>query len=376
MLLMMGFALFVHFPGSVYGGVVMGLERFDVLNRYNFTLLVVRNLATFLAVSRYPSVVLVGVINMVTLLAEPVVAAVFARRLLPELKITVRAFSRARAKQLFTFSTQSFLFTLSEKLINYTDEFVISRPGPRGGDPLRHPLAPRRLRPRRPRQGHARAHARRVGHRGEGRHGHAAKRLALRQQGRHVPRRAGVPRVSRVGPPRAHPLARPHLRRSGDPVLLWLALAFVVQVAGRGIARPIFEGLGELTVPARITVVEGVTNLVLSVIFVRTGLGVAGVAMATFIPAAISGVLVMPWFVCRRLGVSFGLHLARTFVRTAPPLVPCYLLLRGAERLGFHRHFLTLGATCFAVLLVYLAFAALVTFDAEERAMMRARFGR
>jgi O-antigen/teichoic acid export membrane protein len=377
MLLMMGFALFVHFPGSVYGGVVMGLERFDVLNRYNFTLLVVRNLATFLAVSRYPSVVLVGVINMVTLLAEPVVAAVFARRLLPELKITVRAFSRARAKQLFTFSTQSFLFTLSEKLINYTDEFVISQA--RGPGAVTHYVIPLRL----------------VDYARDG----LDKATLVLMPGVSATAAKGdmatLQNVWRFGNKAVMCLVAPvclvflawghHVLTlwldhtyadRGYPVLLWLALAFVVQVAGRGIARPIFEGLGELTVPARITVVEGVTNLVLSVIFVRTGLGVAGVAMATFIPAAISGVLVMPWFVCRRLGVSFGLHLARTFVRTAPPLVPCYLLLRGAERLGFHRHFLTLGATCFAVLLVYLAFAALVTFDAEERAMMRARFGR
>lgn len=377
MLLMMGFALFVHFPGSVYGGVVMGLERFDVLNRYNFTLLVVRNLATFLAVSRYPSVVLVGVINMVTLLAEPVVAAVFARRLLPELKITVRAFSRARAKQLFTFSTQSFLFTLSEKLINYTDEFVISQA--RGPGAVTHYVIPLRL----------------VDYARDG----LDKATLVLMPGVSATAAKGdmatLQNVWRFGNKAVMCLVAPvclvflawghHVLTlwldhtyadRGYPVLLWLALAFVVQVAGRGIARPIFEGLGELTVPARITVVEGVTNLVLSVIFVRTGLGVAGVAMATFIPAAISGVLVMPWFVCRRLGVSFGLHLARTFVRTAPPLVPCYLLLRGAERLGFHQHFLTLGATCFAVLIVYLAFAALVTFDAEERAMMRARFGR
>jgi len=377
MLLMMGFALFVHFPGSVYGGVVMGLERFDVLNRYNFTLLVVRNLATFLAVSRYPSVVLVGVINMVTLLAEPVVAAVFARRLLPELKITVRAFSRARAKQLFTFSTQSFLFTLSEKLINYTDEFVISQA--RGPGAVTHYVIPLRL----------------VDYARDG----LDKATLVLMPGVSATAAKGdmatLQNVWRFGNKAVMCLVAPvclvflawghHVLTlwldhtyadRGYPVLLWLALAFVVQVAGRGIARPIFEGLGELTVPARITVVEGVTNLVLSVIFVRTHLGVAGVAMATFIPAAISGVLVMPWFVCRRLRVSFGMHLARTFVRTAPPLVPCYLLLKGAEHFGLHRHFLTLGATCFAVLVVYLAFAALVTFDAEERAMMRARFGR
>lgn len=377
MLLMMGFALFVHFPGSVYGGVVMGLERFDVLNRYNFALLLLRNLATYVAVSRVSSVALVGVINMVTLLAEPVVAAVFARKLLPALKISVRAFSRARARQLFTFSAQSFLFTLSEKLINYTDEFVISQA--RGPGAVTHYVIPLRL----------------VDYARDG----LDKATLVLMPGVSATAARGdiatLQNVWRFGNKAVMCLVAPvclvfltwghhvlalWLDRSyaqrGYPVLLWLALAFVVQVAGRGIARPIFEGLGELTVPARITVAEGVTNLVLSIVLVRTSLGVAGVAMATFIPAALSGVLVMPWFVCRRLGVPFWLHLGRTFLRTAPPLLPCYLLLVGAERLGLHRHFVTLGATCFAVLVVYLAFAALVTFDAEERGMMRARLRR
>ncbi len=377
MLLMMGFALFVHFPGSVYGGVVMGLERFDVLNRYNFGLLLVRNLATYLAVLRYPSVVVVGLINMVTLLAEPVVAAVFARRLLPALKISLRGFSRARARQLFTFSTQSFLFTLSEKLINYTDEFVISQA--RGPGAVTHYVIPLRL----------------VDYARDG----IDKATLVLMPGISATAARGdlttLKNVWRFGNKAVMCLVAPvclvflawghhvltlWLDRSyadrGYPVLLWLALAFVVQVAGRGIARPIFEGLGELRTPARITVLEGLTNLVISVILVRTELGVAGVAMATFIPAAISGVFVMPFFVCRRLGVHYGLHLVRTFVRTAPPLVPAYGVLVLAEGWGFHRHFFSLAATCFTVLVVYLAFAALVTFDDEERAMLRARMRR
>jgi len=377
MLLMMGFALFVHFPGSVYGGVVMGLERFDVLNRYNFALLLLRNLATFLVVSRYSSVVLVGVINMVTLLAEPVVAAVFARRLLPNLRISWRGFSRARAKQLFTFSTQSFLFTLSEKLINYTDEFVISQA--RGPGAVTQYVIPLRL----------------VDYARDG----IDKATMVLMPGISATAARGdietLRNVWRFGNKAVMCLVAPvclvfltwghHVltlwldatyAHRGYPVLLWLALAFVVQVAGRAIARPIFEGLGELTVPARITVAEGVTNLVLSVILVRTGLGVAGVALATFIPAAITGVFVMPFFVCRRLGVSYPLHLARTFVRTAPPLVPAWAVLVAAERWGLHRHFVSLGATCFTVLVVYLAFAAMITFDGEERAMFRTRLGR
>src|SRR5207248_746977 len=57
---------------------------------------------------------------------DQLVAYQIVRKLMPALRVSVRLFDRARLRRLFTFSTQSFLFTLSEKLINYTDGFVIS----------------------------------------------------------------------------------------------------------------------------------------------------------------------------------------------------------------------------------------------------------
>lgn len=376
MVVMMGVALLVQFPGSVYGGVVMGLQRFDVMNRYNFGLLLVRTVATVVAVSMRPTVLVVGVITMASFMIEQALAYTFARRLMPQLRVSLALFRRARLSVLFTFSAQSFLFTLSEKLINYTDEFVISQAlGPAS---VTYYVIPLRLVDY-ARDGIDRATLVLLPGVSE-----AAARKEI-----HVLQtlwRTGTKVAMCFVMPVAlvffvwghHVLAlwlgQSHADRGREP-LLWLAAAFIAQIAGRALARPIFEGLGELTIPARLTIVEGALNLVMSVVLVRTW-GIAGVAFATFLPAAINSALVLPYFVCRRIGVSLWEHLFNVFVRTLPPLIPAYGLLRLAERAGLHLHLATLGITCFGVLLVYMAGAAFASFSTEERAFVRSRFTR
>ena len=376
MLLMMGVGLLVQFPGSVYGGVLMGLERFDVMNKYNFVLLILRSAAVFTVLLARPTVVLVGAVTMASLVAEQALAYVYARRTLPGLHLSLARFERARLKRLFTFSAQSFLFTLSEKLINYTDEFVISQAyGP--GAVTRY-VIPLRL------VDYARDALDKA-------------TLVLMPGVSATAARgdlAALQSIWRFGNKAIMCLVAPvalvfllwggHVLtlwldvahgRMGTPILFWLTLAVIAQVAGRGIARPIFEGLGELTTPARITVAEGAANLVLSLVLVRAW-GVEGVAFATFLPATVMGLVVMPWFVCKRLQTSYLKHLGNTFVRTLPPLVPCVGVLVAAERHGFHLHLVTLAATCLTVLFVYLFFAWWITFGSNDRRVILARLGR
>lgn len=376
MLLMMGFGLLVQFPGSVYGGVVMGLQRFDVMNRYNFALLLARTAATVIGVSMNPSVVVVGAITMCSFMAEQALAYAFARKLLPELTVSLRLFRRARLRTLFTFSSQSFLFTLSEKLINYTDEFVISQAlGPAA---VTYYVIPLRLVDY-ARDGIDRATLVLL----PGVSDAAARKemnvlQTLWRAGSKVAMCFVMP-VSLVFFVWGHHVLAlwlsPHHADRGREPLMWLAAAFIAQVAGRALARPIFEGLGELTIPARLTIVEGALNLVMSVVLVRVW-GIAGVAFATFVPALINSALVLPYYVCRRIDVPYAEHIANVFVRTLPPLIPAYAVLWLAERAGLHEHLLTLGLTCFVVLLVYVAAAAFTTFTRAERDVVRARLAR
>ncbi len=376
MLLMMGVGLLAQFPGSVYSGVLMGLQRFDVMNKYNFVLLIVRSAAVFTVLVRHPSVVLVSAVTMASLIAEQVLAWRYAHLTLPGLSLSPARFERSRLSKLFTFSAQSFLFTLSEKLINYTDEFVITQA--RGPGAVTLYAIPLRL------VDYARDaldKATLVLMPGVSEHAAKGDLEALKSIWR-FGNKAIMCLVAPValvflmwgGHVLTLWLDAGHGTR-GMPIMVWLALAFVAQVAGRGIARPIFEGLGELSTPARITIIEGVVNLILSVVLVRVW-GLPGVAFATFAPAAVTGLVVMPWFVCKRLGTSYLKHMGNTFLRTLPPLIPCVGVLKLAERYGLHHGLLTTAATCITVLVVYVFFAWWITFKAEDRRIIKVRLGR
>ncbi len=381
-LVMTGVMVCVEFVGSVYGGVLMGVERFDVLNAIKLGGFVARNAGVVLALSRWPSLVTVGLVFVAGSVAEQVAMFFYARRVLPGLRVSLALYRPTRLRSLFTFSAQSFLFTMSERVINYTDSVVIAQARGAGSTaayalPLRLVEFSREFLDRATfvlMPGFSAAAARGELHRAQAYWRTGSKLLmalaapiALVQVlwGRHV-LALWLSRNDNAAEAAA-------IVAEGAACMSWLAAAFVMQMAGRGLARPLFEGLGELRVPARIVVAEAALNLALSIVLVRTW-GLTGVAFATFLPAAITGVVVMPWFVCRRLGASYARHLVDTFGRTALPLAPAWWVLHEAERAGYHQRLLPMALTCLAVLGVYLLGAFAVAFDADERRLVTSRF--
>ncbi|MBI5517119.1 MAG: polysaccharide biosynthesis protein [Deltaproteobacteria bacterium] len=372
LLCLMSVALFFQFPGSVYSGALMGLQRFDLINTYVLVLLVARTVGVVLVLKYHPSLVLVGAINMASFILDQVAAYLWSRRLLPQLRCSPSLFRRARVRKVFGFSSQAFLFQVAERLINATDSLVITQA--KGPGPVTH----------------------------------YQNGLTLVDKARELLEKAAIVLMPGVSDAAARKDTRTlrSLWRSGNkaslmlamPVALvlivwgrhvvtlwldqdlaskayeslaWLAAAFVMQTLGRGVAKPLFEGWGKISLPARVTIVEGAANLILSVVLVRTW-GIAGVAFATFLPAAVSGLLVLPYLACRELQVSFLAHLFHTFVRALPPLVPAYGVLWYAERLGLHQHLWGLAVTCPLVLLVYVLGGLVVTFQRDERAALMA----
>lgn len=382
-LVMMGAAIFAEFIGSVYGGVLMGVQRFDVLNGVKLAMLLARNAAIVTVMLWRPSVIAVGVVALVSTVIEQVFNVVLAHRVMPGLRVSLALYRKERLRSLFTFSAQSFLFTMSDRLINYSDNIVISQAlGAAAGAVYAFPLRLVEF----AREALDRAtHVLMPGVSAAAARGEMGRVLNFWRTGNKLLLALALPVALVQALWGDHVLTLWLSRNSGEDVarvvtvgfhcLQWLALAFVAQMAGRGLARPLFEGLGELRVPSRLALVEAAANLVLSVVLVRVW-GIEGVAFATFLPAYVMGTVVMPWFACERLGVSYARHMYETFARALPPLLPAWAVLYAAERLGLHLHLVTLAAACFAVLVVYLCFAFLITFDDEERDGILDRFRR
>jgi O-antigen/teichoic acid export membrane protein len=373
-LVMMGAAIFAEFVGSVYGGVLMGVQRFDVLNGVKLAMLLARNAAIVTVMLTRPSVVAVGVVALASTVIEQGLNVVYAHRVMPGLRVSLALYRRERLRSLFTFSAQSFIFTMSDRLINYSDNIVISQAhGAAAGAVYAFPLRLVEF----AREALDRAtHVLMPGFSAAASRGEMGRVLNFWRTGNKLLLALALPIALVQALWGGHVLAlwiggnaggdSARVIAVGFRCLQWLALAFVAQMAGRGLARPLFEGLGELKLPSRIALIEAAANLGLSMVLVRVW-GLEGVAFATFAPAYVMGTVVMPWYACHRLGVSYARHMFETFVRALPPLVPAWGVLVAAERLGLHLHLLTLAATCVAVLVVYLCFAFLITFDDEER---------
>jgi O-antigen/teichoic acid export membrane protein len=381
-LVLTGVAVLVDFVGSVFGGVLMGLERYDMVNGIRLIALAFRTVAVLVAVSLWRSILALGVVAVLTSLTEQAAYYYYAHRVMPALRVTPALNRPDRVASLFTFSIQSFVFTMSDRVINYTDSLVIGQArGASATGPYAFAL---RL------VDFAREAIDRAA--GVLMPGFAAAAAQGRTERVRAFWRTGSKAIITLAGPIAlvqtlwgrHVLTLwlSHNSNAADaarvvaeaaPCMVWLSLAFLMQMAGRGLARPLFEGLGELRVPARIAMMEAAANLLLSVILVRTW-GVQGVAFATFLPAAIAGLVVMPWYVCDHLEIPFRQHVWESYVRGFAPALPAYGVLLAAEALGWHRGFVSLALTCALVLLVWVAAAAAITFDRAERDLLRGRF--
>jgi O-antigen/teichoic acid export membrane protein len=382
-LALIGCVILVEFWGSVFGGVLMGLQRFDILNGVKLALLVVRNAAIVTVVMRYHNVVAVGVVALVVSVAEQAILWAAAHRYMPGLRVSLSLYRPDQLRNLATFSAQSFLFTMSERLINYTDNIVIMRA--RGDESAGVYAFPLRL-VEFAREALDRAtHVLMPGVSEAAARGQLDRVRNLWITGNKVLLSLALP-IALVQCLWGRYVLTLWIAREGDPAtvrivneawpcMTWLALACVMQMAGRGLARPILEGMGELKVPARIALAEGAANLVLSIILVRSW-GIEGVAFATFLPAAFTGLTLMPWYACQKLGLSYARHVMDVFVRAVVPTVPACATLMVAQRMGWHLHLVTLAMSCIAVLVVQLVVAFAFTFTSEERQGIRDRFRR
>jgi O-antigen/teichoic acid export membrane protein len=113
------------------------------------------------------------------------------------------------------------------------------------------------------------------------------------------------------------------------PVLVIMVIPATLMWAQAASGRVLF-GISKHGTWAIVTMVEGVCNLILSIILVRP-YGIIGDAFGTAIPLTCSMVFFMPVHLCRRLGISLHRYLAEAYVLpaiTVAPLVAVLLLMK------------------------------------------------
>jgi O-antigen/teichoic acid export membrane protein len=110
---------------NVFGGIVIGLQRFDISQGISILVTLLRALGTVFVLLRGYGIVGLAAASLGSTLLGNVLQTLSAFRLLPDLRISPRLFNQADVRKLFGFGLAMFVTHISGKIIFYTDATVI-----------------------------------------------------------------------------------------------------------------------------------------------------------------------------------------------------------------------------------------------------------
>ncbi len=124
-IVILGINVAVSITGGVFGGILTGLQRFDLERAFVLLSGLVRLALTFLLLRQDSGLLILAVIFLATTAAENLGYVCCAFRLVPELRLGVRFLNRRTLRECFSFSSFALLEAVSSVLIESADSVVI-----------------------------------------------------------------------------------------------------------------------------------------------------------------------------------------------------------------------------------------------------------
>jgi O-antigen/teichoic acid export membrane protein len=115
----------VSLLSGVFGGVLVGLQRFALYNSIALGVTGLRAVAILITLKGGRGLISLALIQLGSSLAELLLGFTFARKLYPEVQLATSYFSRPHVSLIFSFGVYAFLLLVSSYLIYYTDALVI-----------------------------------------------------------------------------------------------------------------------------------------------------------------------------------------------------------------------------------------------------------
>lgn len=124
-ILILGLNVAISITGSVFGGILVGLQRFELERLFVLGSGCVRFLLTLVFLQKEWGLLILSLIFLATTLVENLGYLVCAFRLLPSLRLGPRFLNRQTLRECFSFSAFAMLEAIAGKLIESTDCIVI-----------------------------------------------------------------------------------------------------------------------------------------------------------------------------------------------------------------------------------------------------------
>ena len=327
-LLISGLNICLALPMSVFSAVLFSLERFDVVTGISILGALTRSAMIVVFLSRGYGVIALALIMLCASSAEYVLSAIMARKLYPRLRPRRCHVETAKCKELFNFGIYRFIWIVANQLIFYADTIVIGIFLSAGaityyavaGSLINYgrnivALAADTLSP-------------------------ASSALDAKNDTK------GLQDLLILGTGIALTVGLPicvgFLFLGKQFITLWMGPAYAISAAylivltiAQFTSMPQYTSAVVLVSMAKhktlayVTVGEGITNLILSIILVRK-FGLVGVAWGTVIPHIISTAVLIPSFTLGALKMKWSDYLVRGLVRPVLAAIPaagvCYAL--------------------------------------------------
>ena len=110
---------------TVFGGVVSGLNRYDLQTAVTLVQIVLRVSGVVFVLSHGHGIVAIAICEFVAAFVGNVLLVTFARRIYPQLRIVLRKPAREITRSLWSYSIYAFLTTVALQLLYQTDNLVV-----------------------------------------------------------------------------------------------------------------------------------------------------------------------------------------------------------------------------------------------------------
>lgn len=317
--------------GGVFGGIIVGLQRFDLVNGVDILGTGLRALCIVLALRSGRGLITLACIQLAITVARGTANFIISHKLYPTLKLSFSNADRAHSRLIFSFSAYMFLIQIGADLIYYTDTVVIGAFLPVAmitffmiaGNLLEY----------------TRAMLTGISHTV------SPYASQLEAKGDHAGLQHALLTSCRFGSAVACPILITFMIRGGTFIGLWMGPQYVslsglvLRIlslmtffsAGTYQAGSIMLGISKHKPLVLVRMGEGIWNLALSILLVKR-LGIVGVAWGTTIPGIAFCLLFWPWYVQRTLNIHPLRYVVSTWVRPWLSLVPFALLTYAVER--------------------------------------------
>ena len=121
----MGVNLALTFPLNVFGGMISGLQRYEITNGLSIVFSILKLVLLIIFINQGYGIIALALITVGLTQIKYLIFFVVVKKLIPEYSFKFLHYNKEAAKKILSFSFQTFLLVISEMAVYYSDSIII-----------------------------------------------------------------------------------------------------------------------------------------------------------------------------------------------------------------------------------------------------------